>query len=66
MTIKSLMKVSSSHRQERNPAGDSSVPSVRVAVGTRYRQATCLTQRTVLGIEGARGEDHSLASPPES
>ena len=33
MTIKSLMKVSSGHRQERNPAGDNSVPSVRVACG---------------------------------
>lgn len=54
MTIKSLMKVSSGHRQERNPAGDNSVPSVRVACGYQVPSSHMLDSENSLGHRGGQ------------
>ena len=49
MTIRSLMTVSSGHRQERYPAGDNSVPSVRVACGYQVLPSHMLDSDNSLG-----------------
>lgn len=54
MTIKSLMKVSLGHRQERNPAGDNSVPSVRVACGYQVPSSHMLDSENSLGHRGGQ------------